>query len=374
MTNLKLIYGTFVSVKVLHKLDLKVSINLIKLNSDICNDMQTQPLISIITTYYNSVQLGDFVKSSMKCLQNQTYKNLELICINDGSTDSTLEDLERFAEQDSRIKIYTKKNQKYAQYSKAYGQEKAVGEFIFLFDHDDLIDFDTIEKCYQTFLAHSELDIVSPIVITKFTDGKIKNTHNIYQSDLKNFEFKKFTGFQIMKDTVGRYDNHVRGLYRKNVFKSHSYRFTEPLLNGDEIVERLILEEARFVGSCDAVYTHYIHSDSSSKLISPKKIDFARTDYLLRKLFKEKGIYDDRRPIFEFTAYKNLVNAIKIFHYFSKNMNSEEKLLQKKRLQESYTELDKKIVTSQFRGFAKIYNTLLLSDFSLLFTFYKYKK
>lgn len=336
--------------------------------------MQTQPLISIITTYYNSVQLGDFVKSSMQCLQNQTYQNLELICVNDGSTDSTLNELESFAKQDSRIKVYTKENQKYAQYSKAYGQEKASGEFIFLFDHDDLIDFDTIEKCYQTFLSHPELDIVTPIVITKFTDGNIKNIHNIYFSDSAIFEFKKFTGSQIIKDTVGKYDNHIRGLYRKEVFKSHSFRFTEPLLNADEIVERLIYEEARFVGNCDAVYTHYIHPDSSAKLLSPKRIDFARTDYVLRKIFKEKGIYENRRAIFEFIAYKNLVNAIKIFHHFSKDMTAEEYSKQSKRLRESYNELDKKVVISQFAGIAKFYNAFLLSDFSVMSFFYKYKK
>ncbi|WP_315054102.1 glycosyltransferase family 2 protein [Chryseobacterium indoltheticum] len=336
--------------------------------------MQTQPLISIITTYYNSVQLGDFVKSSMQCLQNQTYQNLELICVNDGSTDSTLNELESFAKQDSRIKVYTKENQKYAQYSKAYGQEKASGEFIFLFDHDDLIDFDTIEKCYQTFLSHPDLDIVTPIVITKFTDGNIKNIHNIYISDSATFEFKKFTGSQIIKDTVGKYDNHIRGLYRKEVFKSHSFRFTEPLLNADEIVERLIYEEARFVGNCDAVYTHYIHPDSSAKLLSPKRIDFARTDFVLRKIFKEKGIYENRRAIFEFIAYKNLVNAIKIFHYFSKDMTAEEYSKQSKRLRESYNDLDKKVVISQFAGIAKFYNAFLLSDFSLMSIFYKYKK
>lgn len=331
------------------------------------------PLISIITTYYNSVELGDFVKKSMNCLLNQTYQNIEFICVNDGSTDTTLHDLEYFAKQDSRIRIYTKENQKYAQYSKAYGQEKASGDFIFLFDHDDLIDLDTIEKCYKTFLSYPELDIVTPMVITKFTNGHIKNIHNIYASDSIEFKFKKYPGSKIIEDTVGKYDNHIRGLYRKEIFKSHSFSFTEPLLNADEIVERLIFEKARFIGSCDAVYTHYIHPDSSAKLLSPKKIDITRTDFLLRKIFLQKGIYEPRKTIFEFTAYKNLVNAIKIFHLFSKKMTSEEKLLQKKRLQDSYSSLDRKTVISQFRGIAKIYNSFLLSNFSSMIFFYKYK-
>lgn len=338
--------------------------------------MQSLPLISIITTYYNSVRLGDFVKSSMNCLLNQTYKNIEFICVNDGSTDSTQADLKYFANQDSRIKIYTKENQKYAQYSKALGQEKASGEFIFLFDHDDLLDLDTIEKCYNTFIKHPQLDIVTPLVITKSTDGKIKNIHNIYSENSleKKFEYRQFSGKQIICDTVGRYDIHIRGLYRKSIFKSHSFTFTEPLLNADEIVERLIFEEARFVGSCDAVYTHYIHPDSSAKLLSQKKIDITRTDFMLRKLFKEKGIYEPRQGIFEFVAYKNLVNAIKIFHHFSEKMSIEEKALQNKRLQDSYNELDKHIIKSQFQGISKIYNSLLLSNFSLMLSFYKFKK
>jgi glycosyltransferase involved in cell wall biosynthesis len=335
--------------------------------------MQTQPLISVITTYYNSVQLGDFVKSSMNCLLNQTYQNIEFICVNDGSTDSTLNDLEYFAAIDSRVKVYTKENQKYAQYSKAYGQEKASGDFIFLFDHDDIIDLDTIEKCYQTFVNHPELDVVTPFVTTKFTDGKIKSIHNIYPTASLEFEFKKYTGEQIIRETVGRYDSHIRGLYRKEIFKSHSFQFTEPLLNADEIVERLILEEAAWIGNCNATYTHYIHPDSSAKLLSPKKIDIVRTDYLLRKIFKEKKIYEPRKAIFEFTAYKNLVNAIKIFHLFSQKMSSADRLKQKKRLLDSYNELDRNTVISQFTGVAKMYNSILLSSFTFLSIFYRFK-
>lgn len=76
---------------------------------DICTNMQALPLISIITTYYNSVQLGDFVKSSMNCLLNQTYSNIEFICVNDGSTDSTLDNLEYFAKKTQELKFTQKK-------------------------------------------------------------------------------------------------------------------------------------------------------------------------------------------------------------------------------------------------------------------------
>lgn len=338
--------------------------------------MHKVPLISVITTYYNSVQLGDFVKSSMNCLLNQTYPNIEFICVNDGSTDSTLEDLLYFEKQDPRVKVYTKENQKYAQYSKAFGQDKASGEFIFLFDHDDLIELDTIEKCFNTFCKSPDLDIVTPIIETKFTTGELKYMINLdkYIENRSQYVFRKISGQETINKTVGRYDIHIRGLYRRDVFKSHSFRFTEPLLNADEIVERLIFENAKLIGSCDAIYTHYIHPNSSAKMPSVKRIDIVRTDFLLRNIFKEKKIYEDRKSIFELTAYRNLVNGLKTYHYFSKSMTPEDRAFQKQRLLQSYFGLDKKNVLSQFSGIAKIYNSILLSNFSLISLFYKFKK
>lgn len=338
--------------------------------------LSPEPLVSVITTYYNSVKLGDFVKKSMNCLLNQTYKNIEFICVNDGSQDSTLQDLEFYSSQDSRIKVYTKENQKYAQYSKAFGQEKASGEFIFLFDHDDHIDLDTIQKSLETFAQHPDVDIVTPIINTVYTDGKVKYICNLdtYITNTADYFFRKISGKDAIRKTVGRYDVHIRGLYRNNVFKSCSFAFTEPLLNADEIVERLIFENARNIASCNSVYTHYLHPDSSAKLPSLKKIDITRTDVLLRRIFKAKNIYEAQKSVFELTAFKNLVTGIKIYHSFSKKITTEELRNQKERLKESFLELDRTNIISQFTGLAKIYNAALLVNFSSLFLFYKFKK
>jgi len=338
--------------------------------------MQEYPLISVIVTYYNSVRLGDFVKSSMNCLLNQTYPNIEFICVNDGSTDSTLEDLLYFEKIDKRVKVFTKQNEKYAQYSKAFGQDKAEGEFIFLFDHDDLIDLDTIEKCYRTFSEHPELDIVTPIIKTQYTTGEIKYICNldVYLDNTSQFTFRTVSGKEAISGTVGKYDIHIRGLYRKEVFKSFSFRFTEPLLNADEIAERMIYENAKYIGSCNAVYIHFIHPDSSAKLPSVKKIDIVRTDVLLRRIFKEKAIYESRKKLFEQTAYNNFINGMKTFHIFSNKMTPKEKAFQKDRLMKSYSQLDKSLVLSQYSGIAKIYHSILLSNFSLISLFYQLKK
>lgn len=334
-----------------------------------------QPYVSIITTYYNSVKLGNFVATSMNCLLNQTYRNIEFICVDDGSTDNTLLQLYEYASQDSRIKVFTKENELYAQYSKAYGQDKATGDFIFLFDHDDTIALDCIEKCLEVFTENHDVDIVTPIIKAKSTDHVIKYICNLdqYINCEKDYTFRKISGAEAIKKTVGRYDIHIRGLYRSQTFKNYSYRFNEPLLNADEIVERLNFESAKNIASAPTLYTHYIHLDSSAKKPSIKIIDIVKTDLLLRAIFKEKNIYQDRSAIFEFTAYRNLISAAKTFHHFKKNMSTTQKKHHLERLKNSFQSLDKQMVLNEYTSLAKIYHKVLLSSFIIFNTYYSYK-
>ena len=124
------------------------------------------PKISIITTFYNSVKLGDFVNRAMKSLLNQTYENIEFICVNDGSTDETLAHLKDYEKKDPRIIIINKKNEGVAQYAKAAGQDTASGDYIMLFDHDDQISHDAIENAINALSKNPDSDAVSMLVKT----------------------------------------------------------------------------------------------------------------------------------------------------------------------------------------------------------------
>ena len=97
--------------------------------------MKKQPLISIIIPVYNVEQ---YLDECMKSLINQTLKDIEIICINDGSTDNSLEILKGYAEKDDRIKIIDKENGGYG-IAMNMGLKAATGEYIGILEPDDYV-------------------------------------------------------------------------------------------------------------------------------------------------------------------------------------------------------------------------------------------
>lgn len=202
---------------------------------------------SIITTFYNSVTLGNFVHSAMECLLNQTYQNIEFICVHDGSPDNTLQQLKEYQRQDNRIIIVDKKNEGTAQYAKAAGQDAATGDYIMLFDHDDKLSLDAVERAAEIINKYPDLDQVSFIVKVCYQDGSLREICLLDEriNSVEDYQFKILLGKEGLMKTVGKYDLHFRGFYKKDLFKKVSFRFTEKLVNADEIVERQLLEIGR---------------------------------------------------------------------------------------------------------------------------------
>lgn len=99
-------------------------------------------LISVIIPMYNAER---FVDRMMNCIKNQTYTNLEIIIINDGSIDNSLEIVKDYARNDNRIKIISTEN-KGVSNARNLGIESATGDYITFLDIDDYIEYDMYEK------------------------------------------------------------------------------------------------------------------------------------------------------------------------------------------------------------------------------------
>lgn len=102
--------------------------------------------VSVVIPIYN---IEKYLRQCLDSVVNQTLKDIEIICINDGSTDNSLDILEEYQKNDDRIKIVNLKENMGVSNARNKGIELASGEYIGFVDPDDYIDLDFYEKLYK---------------------------------------------------------------------------------------------------------------------------------------------------------------------------------------------------------------------------------
>ena len=127
--------------------------------------------ISIIIPIYN---VEKYITECITSVVNQTYKNLEIICIDDCGNDNSIEILNDFASKDSRIKIIKHAENKGLPQARNTGIDAASGDYIFFLDSDDFIQSDIIEKMYNK-ICETNSDIIISSIKAFAEDKENKN-------------------------------------------------------------------------------------------------------------------------------------------------------------------------------------------------------
>lgn len=117
-----------------------------------------EPLISIIIPVYNSA------KYIAKCLNSvivQSFKNIEIICVDDASTDKSLKLLQTYAMQDNRIRVFSNEINMGAGYSRNFALDNASGKYIYFLDSDDWLFPEGLTKLVNTLEKYGEIDVIA---------------------------------------------------------------------------------------------------------------------------------------------------------------------------------------------------------------------
>lgn len=136
--------------------------------------MENQYLVSVVIPIYNTEK---FLAKCLDSVINQTFKYLEIICINDGSPDNSLQILEEYQKKYDRIKIINQNNQGVSA-ARNNGIENANGEYIFFLDSDDYIDLNFFEIFYKNAKDNNS-DLV---ILNSFWNLKDRVTENYHSA------------------------------------------------------------------------------------------------------------------------------------------------------------------------------------------------
>ena len=194
--------------------------------------MKEQPQVSIIVPVYN---VENYIERCLNSLVNQTFKDIEIITINDGSTDKSLELLNKYAKEDIRISVIDLGDEGVS-YCRNLGIEKANGKYIMFVDSDDWIDSSMVEVMYKK-AEENKLDLVMCSYIREFKDHSKEKIFNLPQeiiykdNEVKNELLRKLVGpikeelsNPEMLDALGT----VWGkLYRADILKENKIKFVD---------------------------------------------------------------------------------------------------------------------------------------------------
>lgn len=148
-------------------------------------------LVSVIIPSFNK---GRFIKDALSSVLNQSYKNIEVIIVDDHSTDSSIEFLQNF-NQDERVQINMLEENKGANFCRNMGLKMCRGEYVLFFDADDILKQDCIEKRLEFIRDQSEPDFAvfkgyqflkDPNLLHKELPADVSNDHLLASITLKN--------------------------------------------------------------------------------------------------------------------------------------------------------------------------------------------
>ncbi len=296
--------------------------------------------ISIIIPTYNN---GNFIERCLDSLLNQTYTNLEIIVVNDGSKDETDRIIKEKYLNLSNIKYFNNENYGVS-YSRNFGMTHSSGEYVMFIDGDDWIESEYIENCYS-FLLQNELDIVR-------TGYKIYD-ENGYRKMCRFNESINLLSKDDLQETLlytTFFNSSCMQLIKKSVIKNIQFR--DDLICGEDLLFSLkIMNNTSKIGYLsNHYYCYYANNESVTKTKNPTiSLEKCRNiitviNYFYKYDFSKKKVaakmyYEIEHYLRRFIQESNYSN-----HYYKKIITEileSQELLQSKKIYN--LEYDKKL-------------------------------
>lgn len=230
--------------------------------------------ISVIVPIYNAEK---YLSHVLQDICKQTYKNMEILLVNDGSTDGSAEILQKYADQDERIKVINICNGGPSR-ARNIGLDNASGEFVRFIDADDRIPEDSMENMVRAYFNNNEIDLV----IGNYLCEPQKNYFlgDIFSEGI--VESKEFVGHFIKYIKSFYYGVPWNKLYKKEIIDTYNLRFDESIIWCEDFLFNIDYYERckkiYYIKSTGGIYTYCLRVDSiTGSLDEPeKKIDFQR--------------------------------------------------------------------------------------------------
>lgn len=245
-----------------------------------------EKLVSVIIPVYNAEK---YIKTCITSVLNQTYKNIEVIVVNDGSKDNSEEEILKI--KDERIKYFYKENSGCGD-TRNFGIDKAMGEFIYFIDSDDYIDETMIEKLVNSI--KKEDSFVGILGFYYDIDGRLK---------LQKMEEEEHR--TLKSPSV------CTRMFRKEILDKSGIRFSGLKIGEDlEFVFKVLAFNNHSTYIDEALYYYRLHEESLTHDNNIDRLCILKAIESIEEYLKENKKYEEFKELIEFITISHIYFAV----------------------------------------------------------------
>lgn len=296
--------------------------------------------ITVVIPVYNGER---YISDTIESLKNQTYKNFEVIIIDDCSQDNSVQIIKNKISDDKRFKLIEKhENAGNAVKNIEYAMQFCKGEWFFYMSHDDLIDPDFFEKSLKKSIE-TGADCVIPNMLYYYPGMKAEEMDGTFPPD-RDYE-KVLSNIEAFKLSI-YWDNHAFHLKKMSIVKNLPWN--SHLMAGDEILNRLYFYYSNKIVFVDTNFYYNQENDEAiTKAVKPRLLEYVECYLKLVEFMYEHKNEFDKKTINK--CFKHTAKLLKCYrNLFEENyslLNKEEKV----KIDKYYKELKIKLLKTAFK-------------------------
>ena len=251
--------------------------------------------VSIIVAAYN---IENYIGRCIESLIKQTFKDIEIIIVNDGSTDATLKRIKDKANEDSRISVINQENKGLIE-ARKIGLANAKGKYILFVDGDDWLEVNTIEKLYFN-ATEINADIVLYNSIWADDDGIVKK--QITYSQEESFKDDYIKMFLLGKLSVNIWSKFIKKEFLQGIEFESNISYGEDLIT----VIKLLINKPKIAYLNEYLYYYYQRDGAITKVINSKVFELEKSINLVKDYLIKYDLYNKYKLEYEYFCFINL--------------------------------------------------------------------
>ena len=272
------------------------------------------PLVSVLMAVYNA---EPWLEVALQSLLRQSLADIEVLAVDDASTDRSLAILQKVAAQDSRLRVFCQTENQGQAVARNRALREARGEFVCMVDADDWLSLDALEVAVSVFRRHPLTDsVVLRLRMHYDEDGHEEDyapTRNYLTNRDKdeNSDDLCMSGEEAFRLSL---DWTLHGLYVVRRELHVRYPFDDSCrLYSDDNTTRLHYLHSREVRFCKGIYFYRQHPESNTTAVTPRRFLYMEANLSMKRTLEQEGVSAEVKALYEVHRWHNYLGQLWLF-------------------------------------------------------------